>query len=94
MIKCKLALPQKDIILEVEPGENLMAVLLKEKIPVASSCSGEGICGKCKLIINGPVYPMNPLESQTHLRNHLNQNERLSCQIEIIDDLTLTASYW
>ena len=32
--------------LECEPGENLMQVLLNNRIYVDNACSGKGLCGK------------------------------------------------
>ena len=33
--------------------DNLLEYLRDLNLPVASSCYGEGVCKKCKLIING-----------------------------------------
>ena len=51
----KIHLPQKNLILEVHAGANLMKTLLDAGIPVASSCLGDGICGKCRLMTEGEV---------------------------------------
>ncbi|OFZ28764.1 MAG: hypothetical protein A2622_06695 [Bdellovibrionales bacterium RIFCSPHIGHO2_01_FULL_40_29] len=90
----KIHLPQKNLILEVHAGANLMKTLLDAGIPVASSCLGDGICGKCRLMTEGEVSKITPLESDTLLRNRATPTERLSCQITVTTDLILKSSYW
>lgn len=51
-------LASKKTILELEVSYRdyeftLMDLLLKNGIPVASSCGGDGICKKCTVTING-----------------------------------------
>ena len=94
----KVSLPQKSLILSIESNSNLMNALLAAGVPVASSCHGEGICSMCKVKIQGTVNPaVNPPEKyevETLKRNRCEADERLSCQIEVTNDLTVTAKYW
>lgn len=90
----KITLPQKNIILEVAPSANLMASLREYDIPVASSCLGDGICGKCQMVIVGDVKEPAEVEIQTLQRNKISIGSRLSCQIAVTSDLTVTTTYW
>ena len=90
----KITLPQKNIILEVVAHSNLMAALRENQIPVASSCLGDGICGKCHVSVTGFIANPDELELQTLQRNNIPAGCRLSCQIAVVDDLTLSTSYW
>ena len=90
----KITLPQKNIILEVTANTNLMAVLRENLIPVASSCLGDGICGKCHMNVVGLGTAPLELELLTLQRNKIAEGSRLSCQITIENDLTVTTSYW
>ena len=90
----KVSLPQKSLILSIESNSNLMNALLAEGLPVASSCHGEGICSMCKVKIQGLVNPPEKYEIETLKRNRCEADERLSCQIEVTSDLTVTAKYW
>lgn len=90
----KVSLPQKSLILSIESNSNLMNALLAVGVPVASSCHGEGICSMCKVKIQGPVSPPEKYEVETLKRNRCEADERLSCQIEVTNDLTVTAKYW
>lgn len=90
----KVFIPQKNTTLSAEVSENLMAFLLKNNIPVASSCLGDGICGKCKMQIKGQISEKNPLELETLKRNKALDYERLSCQISITQELEVSTTYW
>lgn len=98
----QIHLPQKKITLTASFGENLMSFLIKSKIPVASSCQGDGICGKCKMKVtiadtatsSKKLPAPSPLEVTTLERNKINEIFRLACQIRIEQDLIIEASYW
>lgn len=81
----------------VPEGANLMESLLAHQIPVASSCHGDGICGKCRMkIIEGceSLTPPSELEENTMERNQVEKSQRLSCQIRIKSDLKIDTDYW
>lgn len=81
----------------VNVGTNLMNALLDAGIPVASSCRGDGVCAKCKLnIIEGMnnLTPENPNEAFLRESKNIPPNERLSCQVQILGDITIDATYW
>lgn len=90
----KVSLPQKNLILDVESGSNLMNALLAAGLPVASSCHGEGICSMCKVRIEGSANSPESFETETLRRNKCDADERLSCQICVTADLSVTAKYW
>lgn len=93
----KVTLEKLNKTFEVNSEEPLMHQLLKNSIPVASSCHGEGICGKCKIkIIDGAdnLNPETELESRTKSLNKINANERLCCQLFITAPITIDTSYW
>lgn len=83
--------------LSISADESLMEVLLLAGIPVASSCHGEGICGKCKIAItkgNDHILPESELEINLKIKNNLKENERFACLIKITDDVEIDTSYW
>lgn len=80
-----------------EVHDNLMAVLREQKIPVASSCQGDGICGRCRIqILAGADKLSPPNEQEKILRDRLNlkPNERISCQTEVLGDILIDTTYW
>ena len=80
-----------------EVGENLMAVLRRNKIPVASSCQGDGVCGKCKVQVYSNEKMLSPPnETEVFLceRDKLKSNERISCQTQVLKDVLIDTTYW
>ena len=90
----KLNLPQKKMTIDVEAGANLMNALLEAGVPVASSCQGEGVCSMCKVKIEGSTAEPAFFETETLRRNKALPGERLSCQIVVTSDLTVSTRYW
>ncbi len=81
----------------VEAGANLMKSLLEAGLPVASSCKGDGICAKCRvLIVTGAenLSQINPREQVLRDRLRIPREARISCQTGVLGDVTVDASYW
>lgn len=80
-----------------EEGSNLMQALLAAGHPVASSCGGDGICGKCRLTVHAGMEHLSlPTSEEKFLSQRLNfkPQERLSCQVTLKGDVTVDATYW
>jgi 2Fe-2S ferredoxin len=84
-------------------GSNLMTALVAEGIPVASSCGGDGVCGKCKIqIVDGNENLSKENETELILRERLNLDSleslekkyRFSCQCVLLGDIVIDATYW
>ena len=83
--------------LEVKEGAYLMAALLRNGIPVASSCLGKGVCSKCRIeIIAGKEFLSLESEAEKNLRvrNKITDNLRISCQTQVYGDIEIDATYW
>lgn len=84
--------------LEVEDGSNLMRSLLSSGIPVASSCQGDGVCGKCALRVlakTGVLPDRTPLEKELLIKANRDHAEyRISCQLQLTQDILVDADYW
>ncbi len=89
-----VTVPQKNLNFEVRNGSNLMQALLKAGLPVASSCLGDGICGKCRVAIKGKVNLANDLELQTLTKNNCDPDQRLACQVIVVDPIEVKTTYW
>lgn len=90
----KINIPQRQLTLEVKAGSNLMNSLLEAGLPVASSCHGDGVCSMCRVKIEGDVAAPVNYEVEALKRNKCEPNERLSCQVEVIDDVSVVTKYW
>jgi 2Fe-2S ferredoxin len=83
--------------LEVEAGTLLMEALLKAGLPVASSCHGDGICGKCRVQIIAGAENLTKIDTvETLVRERLKvpPEYRISCQARVMGDITIDTSYW
>lgn len=83
--------------IQVEQGANLMQSLLAANLPVASSCDGEGICAKCRIkILEGANNLSAPREVEVFLKenNNIAKEIRISCQTQVLGDVSVDATYW
>lgn len=97
----KITIKRLGQVLEVAVGDNLMSALMAGGLPVASSCHGDGICGKCGVIVENTgvpperaLSPINEDELGFRQRGQLPEGKRLSCQCIVLDDVTIDAPYW
>lgn len=83
--------------IEVPVGSQLMKALLGGGLPVASSCHGEAICGKCRIkIISGSenLSAETSDEKSLRARLHISDEYRISCQTKVHADIIVDADYW
>ena len=92
----KLNCPQLNRVLELSPEKTLMENLIAAHIPVASSCGGDGICGKCRMLVITPggLPPPSELERKTLYRSGAKVGERLSCQLLMKTNGMVETTYW
>jgi 2Fe-2S ferredoxin len=76
---------------------NLMQSLLDAGMPVASSCGGDGVCGKCHVkIIKGQENLSEETQEERELKeiHDVPKTDRISCQTKILGDVVLDTTYW
>ena len=74
-------------------GESLMEIALSNDVPgIEADCGGSCACGTCHVYIENDWF--GKLEEKTDMENsmleftdNVNENSRLSCQIEFKDEL-------
>lgn len=74
-----------------------MKVLRDHDLPVASSCQGDGVCGRCRIqILMGMehISPAGDTEKILRDRNRLQKSERISCQVTVHGDILIDTAYW
>ncbi|HJV21662.1 MAG TPA: 2Fe-2S iron-sulfur cluster-binding protein [Holophagaceae bacterium] len=83
------------------PGAGtIMARALAGGLPVASSCSGRGACGRCLVAIlegGSCLSDMEPHELEVLTRNGAAAGTRLACQTRLTPadaDVLITTGYW
>ena len=83
--------------IEVLPGANLMQSLLAHNIPVASSCHGDAVCGKCRIDVLGGIDQLSkPNSDELRLREQykLSSAQRIGCQTSVLGDIRVDTPYW
>ena len=92
----KLNCPQLNRVIEIDSSKSLMQNLLDHGIQVASSCGGDGICGKCRMKVFTPGELESPsdLERKTLSTNKAEAGERLSCQLHVHENAMAETTYW
>jgi len=92
-------LPEGEITLEinndpdkrisVSPGGKLLSVLADKQIFIPSACGGGGTCGQCKVKIHAGGGDLLPTET-VHINRRMAQEKyRLSCQVNVKQDMQL-----
>ena len=82
---------------EILPGTTLIEALVGAGLPVASSCKGDGVCGKCRVrVLAGSEHltPENEVERRRRQQLGYSTDQRLSCQTGATGDVTVDTSYW
>lgn len=84
-------------VLEVPVGTLLFDAACRSGLPVASSCSAEAVCGKCVMKIHSGQNGLSPLtdhEKKILARDKRQPNERISCMVRILEDCSVSTTYW
>ncbi len=76
-----------DVKIEVEEGTNLLHAAMEAGVHINASCGGEGVCGKCKIILESGELLSQRGAIQTE--EEWNLGFRLACQSEIVSDLVV-----
>jgi|WetSurMetagenome_2_1015567.scaffolds.fasta_scaffold61240_2 uncharacterized 2Fe-2S/4Fe-4S cluster protein (DUF4445 family) len=83
----KVTFQPYDITVEVEDGENLLKAALNAGVHINASCGGEGVCGKCRILLEEGTLecPDNTLLSQ----DDWNLGYRQACQCRVRSDIVV-----
>jgi uncharacterized 2Fe-2S/4Fe-4S cluster protein (DUF4445 family) len=83
----KVTFKPYDITIEVDEGENLLRAALRAGVHINASCGGEGVCGKCRVILEeGQVEcPDSPLLTE----EECGLGYRQACQCRVVSDIVV-----
>jgi uncharacterized 2Fe-2S/4Fe-4S cluster protein (DUF4445 family) len=76
----KVTFQPYDITIEVEEGENLLKAALRAGVHINASCGGEGVCGKCRVILE---------EGETECPDSTFLGYRQACQCRVVSDIVV-----
>ncbi len=75
--------------LKVEPGGKLLTLLGDHDIYIPSACGGGGTCGQCRVKIKDGGGEILPTETAHINRREAKEGYRLSCQVNVKQDMDL-----
>jgi len=76
-----------DLTVEVPEGENLLRVALQAGVHINASCGGEGVCGKCRILLE--EGDLNSLRSGLLSDEEWSLGYRQACQSQVVSDLVV-----
>ncbi len=82
---------------EVRAGSTILSAANAAGVPLGQSCSGEGICGWCRVrVLNGGegVTSVGELEGRIIREKEFAADERAACLARVQGNLSITTSYW
>ena len=97
MGKAKVSFSPLNQTREVKAGATILAAANQCGIPIGQSCSGEGICGWCRVtILSGQeaLIPPSDLERRLMEEKEFADDERAACLAKVKGDITITTTYW
>ena len=91
-----ISIPQLNKIITVPKGKKLFQVLRENKIPIAQSCLGDGICATCCLQIIPNINCTSPSKREQALKeaNNIPSQIRISCLLRVLGDISISTTYW
>ncbi len=75
--------------LSVDPGDKLLGVLGNHEIFIPSACGGGGTCGQCLVKITSGGGDILPTETAHINKREAKEGYRLSCQVNVKQDMDL-----
>jgi Na+-transporting NADH:ubiquinone oxidoreductase subunit F len=79
----------EDKKLTVEPGGKLLGVLASQNVFIPSACGGGGTCAQCRVKIKSGGGDILPTETAHINKREAKEGYRLSCQVNVKQDLEL-----
>ena len=83
----KVTFQPYDITVEVEEGENLLRAALSAGVHINASCGGEGVCGKCRVILEEGQVECPDTTLLT--KDEVELGYRQACQCRVVSDIVV-----
>jgi uncharacterized 2Fe-2S/4Fe-4S cluster protein (DUF4445 family) len=75
------------LTIEVPEGENLLRAALEAGVHINASCGGEGVCGKCRILLESGTLECPPSPHLTEKEWELGY--RQACQCRVVSDVVV-----
>lgn len=76
--------------IRVEEGSLLSGAVIAAGLPLEQPCAGRGTCGKCKVIAEGALSPLDEREQAVLTMAERATHFRLACRAHVMGDVTVT----
>jgi uncharacterized 2Fe-2S/4Fe-4S cluster protein (DUF4445 family) len=87
MSECTITFLPHDRAITVSSGESLIRAALQAGVHINASCGGEGVCGKCRVIVEkGSV---SEGISERISEEDIEKGYRLACLVKVTEDVTI-----
>ena len=87
--KVKIDINEGKKVIDVTPGNSLMASLASEKIFLPYACGGKANCGQCKVQVLEGGGEILPTEVGFFNRKQIKDGWRLGCQVKVKENLKI-----
>lgn len=90
--KMKFIIDSSEVVVKANPGETLLDLAIRMKLPLQHSCGGMGTCGTCRVIVREGLNQLSSpgeVECEIIKDRGFGASERLACQNEPQDDLVV-----
>lgn len=89
--ECKITI-NKEKILAVNGGDNLLSYFAQNNIFIPSACGGKATCGYCKVEVLSGAGRILPTEEVFVQREDRQKGIRLACQVKVKNDIEVLIS--
>lgn len=82
---------------QVPSGATLLEAVGAVHLPLGQSCSGEGLCGRCRVRVVSGAEHLSPVaddEERTLVERDAAGGERLACRARVFGPVSVTTTYW
>jgi len=87
MSKCKVTFLPHNRTVEASEGDSLIRTALQAGVHINASCGGEGVCGKCRILVEDGHVKDGLSERLSE--EDKEKNYRLACLSQITEDVTI-----
>jgi len=74
----------------VKENTLLGEAILATGLPLEQPCAGQGTCGKCKVLVEGQLSPVDEVEQERLSSAELSAGYRLACRARVLGDASVT----
>ena len=94
---CAVRFEPMAVEVEVSPGQRVYDVAISLGLPLAQSCRGEGVCGRCGVRVKRGAAHLSREqghERKRKLANRVDSELRLACLSTVHGPVVVTTDYW